>query len=107
VLVLRRLWHQLTIAIKEELDAPWLQAQPTAASRAPTLPLTCPPLQVDDSLVSFYENFIREFESKINPVEMTQFAVAASRKFAGANPPYPAPQCSTAESHCAQTTRPR
>jgi len=37
-------------------------------------------LQVDDSMVMFYENFIKEFEQKINPIKMTEFAVATSRK---------------------------
>merc|ERR1711998_678345 len=58
----RKLWHQLSCAVEEELDSPWLQ--------------------VDDTLVMFYECFIKEFEQKINPVKMTTFAVAASRKFA-------------------------
>jgi len=44
-------------------------------------------LQVDDSMKSFYENFIKDFEQKINPVKMTQFAIAASRKFPGGGPP--------------------
>jgi len=57
----RKLWHQLTCAIEEEIASPWLQ--------------------VDDSLVIFYECFIKEFEQKINPIKMTQFAVAASRKY--------------------------
>jgi len=57
----RKLWHQLTVAVEEEMSKPWLQ--------------------VDDSLVMFYDQFIKEFELKINPIKMTTFAVAASRKF--------------------------
>merc|ERR1711907_137580 len=56
----RKLWHQLTVAVEEEMKKPWLQA--------------------GDTLVTFYELFIKEFEQKINPVKMTTFAVAASRK---------------------------
>lgn len=59
-LIENKLWHNLTVAVEAEMKEPWLQ--------------------VDDSMQSFYENFIKEFENKINPVKMTQFAVAASRK---------------------------
>jgi len=58
----RKLWHQLTCAVEEEMkNAAWLQ--------------------VDDTMVMFYECFIKEFEQKINPMKMTTFAVTASRKF--------------------------
>jgi 26S proteasome regulatory subunit N9 len=56
-----KLWHQLTTTIEEEMSNPWLQE--------------------NDTLVMFYECFIKEFETKINPVKMTEFAVAASQKF--------------------------
>lgn len=60
-LIERKLWHQLTVAIEEEMKNDWLQ--------------------VGDSLAQFYEYFIKEFESKINPVKRATFAVEASRKF--------------------------
>merc|ERR1711998_808835 len=59
----RKLWHQLTCAVEDEIkNGAWLQ--------------------VEDTMVMFYECFIKEFEQKINPIKMTTFAVAASRKFA-------------------------
>jgi len=57
----RKLWHQLTLAIEEEMSKPWLQE--------------------GDTFVMFYECFIQEFEQKINPLKMTQFAIAASSKY--------------------------
>jgi len=62
-LLQRKLWHQLTCAIEEELQKPWVQA--------------------GETMVTFYDCFIKEFETKINPIKMTEFAVHTSRKYPG------------------------
>merc|ERR1711981_552511 len=44
-----------------------------------------PWLQAGDTFVMFYNSFIQEFEQKLNPLKMTQFAIAASRKYSDDN----------------------
>jgi len=58
----RKLWYQLCCSVEAQISQPWLAE--------------------GDTLVMFYELFVKEFEQKINPIRVMKFAVAASRKYA-------------------------
>ncbi|KAM3402993.1 hypothetical protein ACQJBY_006650 [Aegilops geniculata] len=57
----RKLWHQLTLKLDQFLQIP-------AA-------------QTGDTLIQLYNNFISDFETKINLLKLAQFAVIASRQY--------------------------
>lgn len=59
----RKLWYQLTNSVQEFLSIP-----------------SSFPLQI-----SFYNNFIKEFKSKINPLKHVEIAVAVSQRFSDAS----------------------
>ncbi|KAG9018861.1 26S proteasome regulatory subunit [Tulasnella sp. 427] len=59
----KKLWHQLTLAIFEFLDHP-----------------LSPPFQVD-----FFENFVREFEAKLNALKLVEIGVRISKQLTGPN----------------------
>lgn len=58
----RKLWHQLTVKLEEVVGLPAAQTGTT--------------------LVRLYQNFISDFEHKINLLKLAQLAVAASGQFA-------------------------
>lgn len=59
----KKLWHQLTLAIFEFLDHP-----------------LSPPFQVD-----FFENFVREFEAKLNALKLVDIGVRTSKQLSDPN----------------------
>jgi len=57
----KKLWHQLTVEIKELIKLPSMNE--------------------GNKLILFYKNFIADFESKINPLSLVQIAIAALERF--------------------------
>ncbi|PIA61080.1 hypothetical protein AQUCO_00300536v1 [Aquilegia coerulea] len=54
----RKLWHQLTVKLDQFFS-----------------------LQAGDALIQLYNNFITDFETKINPLKLAHFAVIVSRQY--------------------------
>ncbi|KAL2525286.1 26S proteasome non-ATPase regulatory subunit 13B [Abeliophyllum distichum] len=57
----RKLWHQLTLKLEQFVALPVFQA--------------------DDALIQLYNNFITDFETKINLLKLAHFAVIVSRQY--------------------------
>ncbi|GAB2230262.1 hypothetical protein Droror1_Dr00014520 [Drosera rotundifolia] len=58
----RKLWHQLTQKLEQFVALAVFQA--------------------GDTLIQLYQNFITEFETKLNPLKLAHFAVTVSRQYA-------------------------
>ncbi|KAG6408263.1 hypothetical protein SASPL_131267 [Salvia splendens] len=59
----RKLWHQLTLKLEQFV--------------------TLAVFQAGDSLIQLYQNFITDFETKINLLKLAHFAVIVSRQYSG------------------------
>ncbi|XP_022862736.1 26S proteasome non-ATPase regulatory subunit 13 homolog B-like [Olea europaea var. sylvestris] len=57
----RKLWHQLTLKLEQFVALPVFQA--------------------GDALIQLYNNFITDFETKINLLKLAHFAVVVSRQY--------------------------
>ncbi|CAI9772260.1 unnamed protein product [Fraxinus pennsylvanica] len=57
----RKLWHQLTLKLEQFVALPVFQA--------------------GDALIQLYNNFITDFETKINLLKLSHFAVVVSRRY--------------------------
>ncbi|XP_070058065.1 26S proteasome non-ATPase regulatory subunit 13 homolog B-like [Nicotiana tomentosiformis] len=57
----RKLWHQLTLKLDQFVSLPLFQA--------------------GDALIQLYDNFITDFETKINLLKLAHFAVIVSRQY--------------------------
>ncbi|KAL2547983.1 26S proteasome non-ATPase regulatory subunit 13-like protein B [Forsythia ovata] len=57
----RKLWHQLTLKLEQFVALPVFQA--------------------DDAIIQLYNNFITDFETKINLLKLAHFAVIVSRQY--------------------------
>lgn len=57
----RKLWHQLTLKLEQFVALPFFQA--------------------GDALIHLYNNFITDFETKINLLKLSHFAVVVSRRY--------------------------